>query len=476
MATAAPGPRESQGTAASQTPVARQRRSRLYVEPRLPHWWDLVVIFLTLLTLVALFVEWMYDLPASVSRNLQWADNLVCAIFITEFLVRLRMAPRRFEFVRRNWVDLLGAVPTVDALRSVRLIRFVRLLRVTRFFLIWRRVSRRYELPLPKGALTNLGLTTVAIWVVSSLVFYRFEHGANEGIQTYRDAFWWSMTTLSTVGYGDLYPTSDEGRLVAAITMVLGIGLLGSVAATTASTFLELRDRGKKGLRSYVLRDHLLILGWNERGGRAIENFRNDPRHASTDIVVVANLAEKPYDDPEVRFVRGSPGKVSILKRAAAGEAGAALVLASDIAEPSADHENALVVTSLRRLNPRLRVGVELVDSGNREHLDHAGADAIIDTRPTIANLLVRSVQDEGVADVVYELIESEFGSELYRVPLSEGFIGRSFRDYARAAIDEGHAALGIARGQQSMLNPEPDLTLVEGDEAYVVAPEPPIV
>lgn len=457
--------------------AARSRRkSLLYVEPQLPNWWDWVVITLTLGTLAALGFEWANDIDVTnpgLSTKLQWADNIVCAIFIGEFLLRLYMAPRRLEFVRRNWLDLLGAVPMVDALRSARLVRFVRLLRITRFFMVVRRLARRYDFPLPKGALTNLGLTTVGIWLTSAYAFYRFE-APREGVEDFQDAAWWSMTTLSTVGYGDLYPETDGGRVVAILTMVLGIGLLGAVAATTAAVFIEWRDRGKRGLRRHAVRDHLLILGWNEKGPAAIENFRADPRHASTDILIVAECPEKPYDDPDVRFVRGAPGRVSILEKAAARAAGAAIVLASRPEDLRSDHETALVITSLRRINPGIRIAAELIDADNKEHLSYAGVDALVDDNRTIANLLVRSVQDEGVADVVSELLSSQVGSEFYRVAIPHAFVGKSFGEYAKAMVEESCAVLGIARGDDNMINPNSELSLVEGDDAFVVAAEPP--
>lgn len=452
----------------------RKRRSQLYVEPQLPIWWDVIVIVLTVVTLAGLLIEAMFDLPHAVSTIMGWADNVVCAIFIAEFAFRVHLAPRKLEFFRRNWIDLLGAVPAVDALRSARIVRLVRLLRVTRFFMVWRRLSRRYEFPMPTGALTNLGLTTVVIWLVSAFSFYRFEKGEQPELSA-GDALWWSMTTLSTVGYGDLYPVTSEGRGIAVLTMVLGIGLLGGVAATTATTFIEFRDRGKKGLRSYVLRDHLLVLGWSAKGAQAIENFRNDPRHHSTDVVIIANREEKPVDDPDVRFVRGSPAKVPVLERASAEDAGAAIVLADDPTDPRSDHETALVVMSLRRINPNLRVAVELVSAENRDHLEYAGCDALIDTRRTIANLLVRAVQDEGVGDVFDDLVESEMGAEIYRIPVWSEYVDRSFIEYAQRMVEFQCAVLGLIRDDEHLINPEPDLILRETDEAFVVANAPPV-
>ena len=455
-----------------------KRKSLLYVEPQLPPWWDWVVIALTVASLAGLVFEWATDLDTtnpSLSTKIQWADNIVCAIFISEFALRVYMAPRKLEFVRRNWVDLLGAVPMVDALRSARLVRFIRVLRITRFFSVVRRLARRYDLPMPKGALTNLGFTTVGIWLTSAYAFYHFE-APREGIESFADAAWWSMTTLSTVGYGDLYPITQGGRIVAILTMVLGIGLLGAVAATTAAVFIEWRDRGKKGLRRHAVRDHLLILGWNEKGPPAIENFRADPRHASTDILIVCNRDQNPFDDPDVRFVRGLPGKASILEKAAAKDAGAAIVLASRPEDVRSDHETALVIASLRRLNPDIRIAAELIDADNKEHLTHAGVDALVDDNRTIANLLVRSVQDEGVADVVAELLSSEIGSEFYRVTVPDTFVGKSFGEYAKAMIEESYSVIGLARGGERMINPASDTTINDDDDAFVIAPEPPTI
>jgi voltage-gated potassium channel len=456
--------------------MSKDRTSQLYEEPQLPPSWDWVVIVLTWITLGALGFEWAYDLEVTdpqLWRYLQWGDNAVCAVFITEFGIRLRRAPRRVEFVRRNWIDLLGAVPMIDALRGARLVRFIRVLRVTRFFLVWRRIARRYDLPIPKGALTNLGLTTLGIWLASAAAFYRLE-GGRPGVESFDDALWWSMTTLSTVGYGDLYPETPLGRAVAVLTMVLGIGLLGTVAATTATVFMDWRDRGKKGLRRYVVRDHLLVLGWNEKAIVAIENFRSDPRHQTTDIVVVADEPEKPLDDPDVRFVRGSPGRTGVLQRASAAKAGAAIVFAAAPDDPRSDHESALIVTNLRRVNKTVRIAAELVDYDNREHLIHAGCDALIDETTTIANLLVRSVQDIGVSDVVCELLSSKVGSELYRAPVPSDWRGKSYRDFAREMIDRGMSVIGVARAGKNLLNPEPQFTLDEGDDVFLVANEPP--
>jgi len=453
---------------------SRVQASQLYVEPRMSDRWDGAIIAITFASLLVVAVDALWAAGPIASLLLRWADNLACLVFVVDFGLRMRRASRRLEFLRRNWIDLLGSVPMVGAVRGVRLIRFVRLLRLTRLAAVWRRFARRHDVPLPSRALGSIVAVTVVMWLLSSVAFFELERGHNKSIRTFADAMWWSMTTLSTVGYGDLYPATTGGRVVAVFTMVLGIGVLGAVAATVASAFVEFKDRGRRGLRRYVVRDHLLVLGWNEKASSAIVNFLGDPRHEATDVVLVAPLDENPMDDPRVRFVRGSPGKLAALRRASAKNAGAAVVLAADPSDPRSDYENALVVSGRRRINSKVRIPVELVDSENHDHLKYAGCDAIIDRSITIANLLVRSVQDIGVSEVVAELLSSQRGSELYRVAVDEEMVGKSFRDYAVAMLDESVSVIGLVRGQKSLINPDPGLLIEAQDDAFVVSREPP--
>lgn len=448
--------------------------SPLYVEPRLPGWWDGSVVFLTVASLVILVVEMALPEDSFESFVLRWTDAGLCAVFVLDFVARLVRAERRWAFVRRNWLDLLGAIPLVGPLRSLRIVRLVRILRFTRIAVLSRRLMRRFDVTVPSETFGSLGVVAIVIWLTAAAAFYGFEDGYNNGLDGFDDALWWSMTTLSTVGYGDLYPRTDGGRVVALITMVLGVGVLGTLAATLAAGLMELRERGKKGLRSYRMSQHLLVLGWNDKAGAAIDDFRHDARHEDTRIVIVAELSESPVDDPNVRFVRGAPGKTDSLQRASAGEASAAIVLARNPRDPRSDHETALVVLALRELSATVKISAELVDPDHREFLRRAGCDAVVDTQAVASTLLVRSVQDVGVSDVVEELLSNKTGSQIYRLALHDTHVGMTFKDLTIALLERGCTLIGLARGRAHLINPDFDLRVEAGDEAFVVAKTPP--
>ncbi|MEM6787218.1 MAG: NAD-binding protein [Myxococcota bacterium] len=220
----------------------------------------------------------------------------------------------------------------------------------------------------------------------------------------------------------------------------------------------------------------LLVLGHNRKAERAVDNFRADPRFAGADVTLVAPGVETPLPHrPDIRHVSGDPSKIPILEAAGADVATAVLVLAANAREARCDHESALIVTSLRRLNADVPVVVEMVDQSNREHLTYAGATTTVNERYTIANLLVRSVQDEGVSKLMCELLASEVGSEIYRVPVPADYVGRPFSALARASLAARRTVIGIAPrdGSGAVLSPDPERPLAADDAYFVVSRSP---
>jgi voltage-gated potassium channel len=163
-------------------------------------------------------------------------DTALTVLFITEFTARFAASFDRRGYLRSHWIDLLALIPIARGLRVARLLR---VLRLTRFFAgTYRAVVRAERMRGAEGiALVVVGWS--AIMVICCIALYAVEAGANEQIRTPFDALWWGVTTLSTVGYGDVVPVTPEGRLVAGTLMLLGIGLFGAITAITTNTLLR---------------------------------------------------------------------------------------------------------------------------------------------------------------------------------------------------------------------------------------------
>ncbi|MEM9190721.1 MAG: ion transporter [Myxococcota bacterium] len=450
-----------------------RRLSPIYVEPQMPVAWDRFIIVLTVAAIALIFVDMGLEPESSFAQTLGWIDVGLCSLFVIDFGVRFSRASAKWHFVKRNWYDLLGAIPLVGPLRAARFIRLIRLVRLTRIGFLLLRLIRRYDLPVPLDTLGTLTAVTTVMWLGSSGLFFYFESQVNAelGID---DALWWGMTTLSTVGYGDLYPSTDGGRVVAITTMIMGIGVLGTLAATIATAFVDLRDRGRRGMRSYMLKNHVLVLGWNDKAAHAIDELRQDPRYHDTKICVVADLESTPIENTEVKFVRGTAAHPDSLRRASADHAGAAIVFASDPTDGRSDYETASIIHMVRRVNQTARISAELIDPEHREQLVAAGCDAVVDLAGITSNLLVRSVLDVGVCDVVSELLSTSEGCEIYRIDAPKELVGATWKDASIKLLEDDCTLLGVLRTGAISVNPGKGYSIKSGDELFVVSEEPP--
>ena len=169
------------------------------------------------------------DLPPWLSTVLDAVTVVTWPVFLADYLVRLVLAQRRWRFVRQNWLD--GLAVLLPLLRPLRILSLVRVARV---------LDRSLTSSLHGRVATYTALTAGLVVFMASLAVYDAELGRpGSTVADYGDAVWWAFTTITTVGYGDQYPVTPEGRLVAVLLMLSGIGLLGVVTASVASWFVN---------------------------------------------------------------------------------------------------------------------------------------------------------------------------------------------------------------------------------------------
>jgi voltage-gated potassium channel len=161
-----------------------------------------------------------------------WAMAIIVTtwlIFLIDYLARVAMTDDRWRYIGRHWRSLI--VVALPLLRPLRLLSVITLLAV---FHRRSSVNRRDKLATYTGGGSVLIGFCAALAVLDA---ERLNRDAN--ITTLGDALWWAVTTMTSVGYGDLYPITPTGRVVAAVLMVVGIAILGTVTATMASWLME---------------------------------------------------------------------------------------------------------------------------------------------------------------------------------------------------------------------------------------------
>ena len=198
------------------------------------------IAVISILSLGLVVGDTFFFTDPNVITIIHYIDTGICVVFFSDFLYQLYYAPNRWKyFYTWGWVDLLSSVPMVDQLRAGRLIRLYRLIRVLRCiktlnilmqFFVHKKVTNVFVVA------TLLTLVTVAI---SSIAILVFENSPDSNIKTGEDALWWAYVTITTVGYGDRFPITTEGRILGAILMTIGVGMFGIFSGIVASWCIQ---------------------------------------------------------------------------------------------------------------------------------------------------------------------------------------------------------------------------------------------
>jgi voltage-gated potassium channel len=209
------------------------------------------MVSLSIYAVVALALSTFAQLPAETRTVLGYADMAVCVLFFIDFLVTLARSENRLRYLGSwGWLDLLSSVPAIDFLRWGRLARVLRILRVLRGvkatkilteFLLYRRAQSVFFAAF---------LISILLVVLSASSILQFETSPDANIQTPEDAVWWAVVTITTVGYGDKFPLSTEGRFLAAFLMTAGVGLFGTFSGFVAAWFLETPQKQSSELQA----------------------------------------------------------------------------------------------------------------------------------------------------------------------------------------------------------------------------------
>lgn len=201
--------------------------------------WQIVMLFLSVYVLVAVFVDTVFRLPPETSALINQIDNFVCLIFIGDFVFHVITAKSKLEYLKWGWIDLISSIPNVQFLRWGRFARLIRILRILRGIKSTKLILKFLFANRAKGSFALVAMSSFLLIVFSSMAILNCETSPDSNIKSASDALWWSLVTITTVGYGDYYPTTFLGRIIAAILMTAGVGLFGTFTAYVASFFFQ---------------------------------------------------------------------------------------------------------------------------------------------------------------------------------------------------------------------------------------------
>ena len=218
--------------------------------------WQLVLLVLSIYVLLMLFIDTTFRLGTEQIRIVSAVDNLICFVFIGDFIYGLIRAKSKLAYLKWGWIDLVSSIPNIQILRIGRFARIIRLLRILRAVRSAKHLISFFYRKKAEGVLVSVSLIAFVVVAFSSISILNVESSSlNSNIKTAPDALWWAVTTLTTVGYGDKYPVTYEGKIIAVILMAAGIALVGTFTAYVASLFFEPAENKHHGIDPEILKD-----------------------------------------------------------------------------------------------------------------------------------------------------------------------------------------------------------------------------
>ncbi len=213
-----------------------------------PAWYNYFILTLSVYVVLELSLEVILNLASATERILSLIDLGICFIFLFDWIFFFIRADKKGEYAKKRIIDLIASIPFAQALRPLRILRIFRLVRTLRIVkgLKGAIPILRILLKNPaRSALTIYSTLTLIIYFYCSIGLYNFEKDLNESISNFGDILWMAFTTLTSVGYGDIYPVTSGGRIFAVVLVVVGMGLFSLMTAEIATFFIRVVSEEK---------------------------------------------------------------------------------------------------------------------------------------------------------------------------------------------------------------------------------------
>ena len=416
-------------------------------------YFDVFIITVVIVSVALL----MFSVTHKLGPVAQWFEAFALFIFISEYLLRLWVCSDVHQVIIRHYeraemleipfsvVGALGQVAAekwrylttpmaiIDLLAILPSYRSVRLLRVFLLFRLFKLFRYAHTVRIITDAMAEKRFEFITLFMfagfmvlLGSTAIYLFEGALPEqsGVNTFFDAIYWTVVTLSTVGYGDITPVTSEGRLVAMVVIASGIGVF---AFSTSIIVSALQDRMGDIRTQRVAgelerrRDYTVVCGYGRVGQAVVERLVAEDEQ----FVIIERDPERVRQASAKRLlvVEGDAADPAIMAAVGMGERAAVVICVTDD-----DVSNVFITVSARNMNPSLRI----IASANRREvvnkLTLAGADYVVTPFESVGMVGAEYVGQPMAFATFYNIIADDNGvvMETLHIPADSGLVGQS--------------------------------------------------
>ncbi|MAV59491.1 MAG: hypothetical protein CMG07_06045 [Candidatus Marinimicrobia bacterium] len=297
----------------------------------------------------------------------------------------------------------------------------------------------------------------VIMWLFGAIGILILESKNQPDFNSLKNTLWWTIVTMTTVGYGDMSPKGDYSRLFATFLMLTGIGISGLFTSTMSSIFVTKKIREGRGLETVKTKNHIVICGYNPNL-EMILDFIIKSYNNEFPIVLVNDLSEdkinsilSKYNKIEIRFVKGDHSRENILEKANVQNSKSVMVLTDD-ADINGDQKTILSTLTLKNINSNLRVIAQVSNRENITHLRRANVDEIIINDKFETFMTASHILDPGVPQALHQLIDENSSHKFQSKSIPKDYIGKTFDELSKSLRDKyGWIAIGLFLEEEKM-------------------------
>lgn len=318
------------------------------------------------------------------------------------------------------------------------------------------------KLPLPnwmRGGTFKLALAVVTLLTLSSTCVYLLE--SRTTVPGPFEALWWSVVTMTTVGYGDIVPATTAGKAIGILVMAGGIGLVSTLTGNLASLLVERQAKKRKGLLQVKMSGHVIILGWNSSVPGLVRALRENGLVDGGGLVLVTDLPQEKRDEiafqldlgEQLSFVAGKIAQENVVHKARPDHAALVYILRQDSLPPhESDQQSIYAALTVRGMAAKVPIYAEAAQPENRVHLLRAGVTELIDRGEISSGVLALL----GSAPPAWNLLQAMLGLHgrpgLALRPLSEAERTFTWGEFApRLRNEDGSLPLALCQTARTL-------------------------
>lgn len=296
-----------------------------------------------------------------------------------------------------------------------------------------------------------------------------------ETFPTLFEGFWWTMTTLTTVGYGDYFPVTTAGRILGVFLFIFGIGILGLLISKIMDVLATYHTLKREGKLMYKNKGHYIYIGWSSRTERAIKEVLAN--RADKEIVLVDHLDSSPFSHDQLHFVSGDPSNEETLMKANITEADRVAIFSDmSITQPVlADGKSLLIASAVEALskkhNANIHSVVEVMEEKNIPLFNHIDVDDFVLSNDSVSLLMAKATLQPGTTGLFRQLLSKKFGKNIHEfTPLADW---KSYKDASQFLFERGAVLIAVnedmdfSNAAEKKLDKDDTLYIICDDQIY---------